>query len=142
AVAVRAGSHRNYDLVALPKELTTDPHGWWWRQLAKIDVATQRWRFTGRPVYSWLDPKHGQVPGAKKNGSADVAIEQKWLNDDNGATIRATTRFEDEIFFDRDDADADSRTAQLNPAVGVGIVAIEEYLVLEPGDRPNCCAVV
>src|SRR5262249_32669321 len=46
-------------------------------------------------------------------------------------TVSAITRFEKEIFFDRDDADADSRTAQLNPAPS------ETVLQSFPWDQPS-----
>jgi hypothetical protein len=112
AVAVRAaGANRSYDLIARPAQLKAEAFGWWWRQLANIDVETQRWRFTGRPIYSWLNPKkNAQGP------ASGVAIEQTWGDDDSGATMDAISRFEEEIFFDRDEADADVRSMQLSPA--------------------------
>ncbi|MEY9419462.1 hypothetical protein ABIF69_005904 [Bradyrhizobium japonicum] len=119
AVGIDAGAHRSYGLIARPKELAREPHGWWWRQLSGIDVQTQRWRFAGRPIYSWLDPQKGARPdrnGQKAGSPADVAVEQGWNNNDNGVRRDAIMRFESEIFFDRDDADSDSRAAQLGPA--------------------------
>jgi hypothetical protein len=135
AVAVRpAGVHRSYDLVAQPGELKTKAeHWWWWRQLANIDVETQRWRFTGRPIYSWLNPQKnlkGPAAGAgiEQTGSPPevaikptvapltAAIQQTWSDDDNSKRLDEIAQFEKEIFFDRDDADADIRNAQLSPA--------------------------
>lgn len=119
AVGIGAGAHRRYDLIARPQGLAPEPHGWWWRQLSGIDVQTQRWRFTGRPIYSWLDPQKGarlDRNGQKQGSPADIAVEQGWNNNDNGVRRDAIIRFESEIFFDRDDADSDSRGAQLSPA--------------------------
>jgi hypothetical protein len=107
AVTVKSvGAHRSYDLVARLSEIETTANAWRWRQLANIDVDTQRWRFTGRPIYSWLEPSDGS--------SSDVAIEQKWGN--NSANRDDIIAFEKESFFNRDDADADTQTMRLNPA--------------------------
>jgi hypothetical protein len=118
AIGIGAGAHRSYELIARPEKLTREPNSWWWRQLSSVDVQTQRWRFTGRPVYSWLDPRQGfglDQNGKSQGSPGNVAIQQEWSNDDNGARYTAITRFESEIFFDRDDSDSDSRTAQLGP---------------------------
>jgi hypothetical protein len=103
-----AGVHRSYDLVAQPAALAKEPTGWRWRQLANIDIDTQRWRFTGRPIYSRLDPARGAATSV-------VAIEQNWID---GQTSRRDqiNSFEAESFFDRDDADADTQTMRLNPS--------------------------
>lgn len=66
-----------------------------WKQVAWCDVATQRWRFSGKPIYQWLAPRaHAhQQPG------------RAVLNLDTGfAEIEA---FESQLFFDRGDADHD-----------------------------------
>ncbi|MER9183703.1 hypothetical protein [Mesorhizobium sp. M0767] len=103
ATVVRpAGVHRSYDLVCRSSSVAPIADGWRWRQLASIDIQTQRWRFTGRPIYSWLDPKKR----ANGSGHVDAAIEQ--AAEDVGA-------FEEEIFFDRDDQDSDTQTMRLNP---------------------------
>jgi hypothetical protein len=111
SVTVRpAGVHRSYDLLAQPARLAEMPaetKPWSWRQLANIDVTTQRWRFTGRPIYSWLNPT-GDLP------SSNAAIEQKW--DSGGGNRNKIIAFEKESFFDRDDADADFQTMRLNPS--------------------------
>ena len=104
AVAVRpAGRLRSYDLVANPAMTQAAETGWRWRQLGSIDIQTQRWRFTGRPIYSWFDPKKGCAgPG----GSFAVAPP----------TTAELVQFEAESFFDRDDQDADIQTMRLDPA--------------------------
>lgn len=103
-----AGAHRSYDLVAQPAAIATEPTGWRWRQLANIDIDTQRWRFTGRPIYSWLDPTRGGSRSA-------VAVEQTW-SDGQKSRRDEIINFETESFFDRDDADADAQTMRLNPS--------------------------
>jgi hypothetical protein len=123
AVVVRpAGAHRSYDLVAQPQAIAAEPTGWRWRQLANIDIDTQRWRFTGRPIYSWLDP-------TKRGQSSSVAIEQKWSDGDTG-TRDEIVNFETESFFDRDDADADSQTMLLNP---LGATLLQSF----PWEQPS-----
>lgn len=92
-----AGTARVYDLVARPSDAD-----WQWRQLRAIDVATQRWRFTGRPIYSWFDPTaNGAIVGR-----ASIEID---------AQDTDFTRFEEEAFYDRDERDAAVETAQLLP---------------------------
>jgi hypothetical protein len=103
-----AGTHRSYDLVAQPAAIAKEPTGWRWRQLANIDVDTQRWRFTGRPIYSRLDPARGAAPSV-------VAIEQNWIDGQDSRRDQINS-FEAETFFDRDDADADDQTMRLNPS--------------------------
>jgi hypothetical protein len=103
AAAIRVvpdGTARSYGLVAAaPAEAVAARR---WRALGSIAVATQRWRFTGRPIYSWFDPKNGglsSLPAVALDGSE--------------AGLGA---FEAEAFFERDDADAVTVQKQLDPA--------------------------
>jgi hypothetical protein len=92
---------RSYDLTTdYSRHLEED--AWHWRMLGSIDIKTQRWRFTGRPIYNWIDPKNG----AKwKDPANRIADDTQGLDD-----------FEAEAFFDRDIQDADTQTQQLDPA--------------------------
>jgi len=108
AVTVQSsGMARTYDLVANPSRIQKLPHGWRWRQLAKIDIDTQRWRFTGKPIYSWLNPTAG-IDAAEP---PRVAIEQHWTPQRGDIAD-----FERQCFFDRDDADVDTQTMLLHPS--------------------------
>lgn len=47
-------------------ELTLDPEtNQLWRHLSRAEIATQRWRPLGRPIYSWFNPHHSQQGGDK-----------------------------------------------------------------------------
>jgi len=102
ALTVRpAGLARSYDLLVDSAKLDEDG-AWRWRELGTIDTTTQRWRFTGRPIYSWFDPK-------RKKPGYHPALR---IDDD----MPGVREFEKEAFFDRDEADADTQTKRLDPA--------------------------
>ncbi|GGJ53028.1 hypothetical protein CDQ92_11460 [Sphingopyxis bauzanensis] len=49
-------------------ELTLDPEAnQLWRHLSRAEIATQRWRPLGRPIYSWFNP-HDSQQGIIKTG--------------------------------------------------------------------------
>lgn len=93
------GTARVYDLLA--KDFSANH--WQWRQLGAVTVTTQRWRFIGRPIYSWINPKGRDE---KEVGCASRKI-------DNNTQLLA--EFEEEAFYDRDDSDAKSITVNLLP---------------------------
>ncbi|TGT46346.1 hypothetical protein [Mesorhizobium sp. M8A.F.Ca.ET.165.01.1.1] len=104
ALVVRpAGRQRSYDLLADGSLLIGEADAWHWRILGGIETKTQRWRFTGRPIYSWLDPKQGKPHFEPAFRIAD--------------TVNGLNEFETEAFFDHDDEDGDTPPAkQLDPA--------------------------
>jgi hypothetical protein len=103
------GPSRRYD-VALKGTFSTQR---WARLFSYVDIATQRWRFSGRPIYHWYRPVSDGTssvvwvdkpddPKARPNGDGPGNFE--WKN------------FETELFFDRDDVDCDTRRAR----IGIG----------------------
>lgn len=99
---MEAGRQRRYEVAVQPRKILSKPNSWRWRQLGSIDIQTQRWRHTGRPIYSWFDPKAGRTPPVN---TPAVALR----NDHPGLAS-----FIGDAFFDRDDEDADVQTARLN----------------------------
>ncbi|ASY66553.1 hypothetical protein SJ05684_b55710 (plasmid) [Sinorhizobium sojae CCBAU 05684] len=99
---VDAGKERRYDLALRPDKILKNANGWRWRQLGSVDIQTQRWRHTGRPIYSWFDPK------ANKTGNP-VSTPVIALKSDHAGL----GPFIGEAFFDRDDEDADTQTTRL-----------------------------
>lgn len=90
---------RVYDLAAaFDKKLH-----WQWRQLGAVTVTTQRWRFLGRPIYSWINPK------ARDN--SDTGCASRAIPSD----IELLNEFEEDAFSNRDPRDAKSITVNLLP---------------------------
>lgn len=79
-----------------------------WRLLAEIDTTTQRWRPTGRPIYSWIDPR--KLTGVKADQRAPDAALPLHLAPDG-----ALEQFEREAFLNRQDFDAHTVTQRLTP---------------------------
>lgn len=101
-----ANTQRGYDLVApSPSTQTNADAAWRWRRLGTVDIQTQRWRFMGRPIYSWFEPKKHHKGRTLPPQSAVVPL------DSSGPVLD----FDREIFFDRDDQDVDTRTLRLSP---------------------------
>ncbi|MBY6240462.1 hypothetical protein [Methylosinus sp. Sm6] len=76
-----------------------------WRLIGEIDVTSQRWRPTGRPIYRHIAPRdHRAYPDAP----IDSALPLKY---DDGEVVQ----FEAEAFFDRSNFDAQTVTKALLP---------------------------
>jgi hypothetical protein len=69
-----------------------------------MDIATQEWRFSGRPIYNWPE-----LPDGPKVRNPVIEIPS------DGGTSDFQAQFEREAFFDRDDADAAKITKRLDP---------------------------
>lgn len=97
------GTSRKYRLQA------GAPHGadaWTWRQAGWIDVETQRWRFTGRPIQHWFRPQSlRKVPADQPSFEIDL--------DDNDRHVIAS--FMAEAFDNRSDSDNVVQGAPLLP---------------------------
>lgn len=95
-----AGTARKYGL-------TLDPgsdHNHLWRHLGEADAITQRWRFLGRPIHNWFQPKsHGTL-----KSPTVVQLHQKQPDQET----TPIEEFESEAFA-RSDTDAVSRTVRL-----------------------------
>lgn len=100
------GPSRRYDLV-LGSDFFDKP---WGRLFSHVDVDTQRFRFSGRPIYHWYSPK--------RQGDSSVV----WVDKPRDRTsteaddTAAWSSFEKELFFDRDNIDCDTLRAR----IGVG----------------------
>ncbi|MEP9387732.1 hypothetical protein [Mesorhizobium sp. KR9-304] len=98
---------RRYDLVTR-NSVATDLDRSNWRVLSEIDITTQRWRPSGRPIYSYIRPKD--------------CVDEKWRKEHKGvyfarqlAVDESLARFEHEAFFDRLHIDAHTVTQRLQP---------------------------
>jgi hypothetical protein len=109
---------RRYDIVTKPglPDSTDAVRTRQWRLLGQIDVATQRWRPTGKPIYHYIDPKaFRNDPKAPRGGGGNPSVIfpalRIYLDGDHGAL----TNFEAEAFFARLDIDAQTITQTLQP---------------------------
>lgn len=93
---------------ALAVKADPDEH-WQWRQVGRVTTRTQAWRFTGRPIYSWIDPK-AYCDGAVGKKQASFRMKP-----DKGGKQDEFYDFEKEVFLGRDDDDAQPRTVTLQP---------------------------
>ena len=100
-VHVAAGLAREYRLMAQPQA-----GSWQWRQLSAVDVSSQRWRFSGRPIYTWIDPRQAAR-------YRDAVVKQASIELDGSYPDLAD--FEAEAFFGRMDYDAEIESALLRP---------------------------
>lgn len=81
-----------------------------WRLLSEIDVTTQRWRATGRPMYHYIAPRDFAL-----EESVEKSHPAQPLAAADPAALSELDRFEREAFFDRADADAHTVTQRLLP---------------------------
>ena len=106
---------RGYRIVEVEPAQTTELA----RCFSHIDVRTQRWRFSGRPIYSWISPRsfrRNQAAG----GEREAAME---LVDDAQNNL---TNFESQIFFERDDLDCQvARVRLLGPGTEIASIQWE-----------------
>lgn len=72
------------------------------RCFANVEIRTQRWRFSGRPIYRWINPKDF------KQSAANAVIEL-----DRAKNPQAIDDFESQLYFDRDDADCELARVRL-----------------------------
>ncbi len=99
-----AAAARSYDLVVDTHSVAANPSGWKWRQLGTAEVLTQQWRFSGRPIYNWFNPKSVQ--------QAERSAARRVNHKDHGSRLR---RFEEEAFVDRDDLDGERESVIIDP---------------------------
>lgn len=97
-------TERRYTIVAKGKIAPDSP----WRLVSRIDTLTQRWRFSGRPIYLW--PDLDAFPN-RECGNSVLDLSQM----PDGTHKAALTLFEQEAFFDRADTDADRQSFRLDP---------------------------
>ena len=105
-------SSRRYEIVTrdqLPKGPSHAERTRFWRLIGEIDVTSQRWRPSGRPIYHHINPRDFREDGQKADTPLDPAVE---LRLDQAGRL---ARFEGEAFFDRSNLDAQSITQKLLP---------------------------
>lgn len=95
-----AGTARSYTLKADPSYARARQ----WRQLGAITVLTQRWRFDGRPIYAWINPKENDFRVEKPGRASRLLTGNSQL-----------ANFEIQAFAGRD-RDGQSSTINLLPA--------------------------
>ncbi len=95
-----AGTARSYVLKADPSYA----RAWQWRQLGAITILTQRWRFDGRPIYAWINPKENDFKVEKPGRASRLLTGNSQL-----------ANFETQAFAGRD-RDGQSSTINLLPA--------------------------
>lgn len=105
-----AASARRYDLVTSQQPLS-DADRNAWRIYSHATVVSQRWLYSGRPLYRSLNPKKvawGRKEGEKQPPVLDISLR---LDDKEVSVLD----FEDELFFDRSNINADSLPIKLDP---------------------------
>ena len=107
----KTGVAGNVDAAAAPSE--NPPVVPACRLFSHVEMRTQRWRFSGRPIYRWIKPKDFRRQPNDRQASdasspASPAIEL--VESDQSDAIK---EFEAEIFFDRDDADCEFTRVRL-----------------------------
>ncbi|PCH65953.1 MAG: hypothetical protein COC04_00560 [Gammaproteobacteria bacterium] len=73
-----------------------------WRSLSHVEIVTQQWRFSGRPIYNWPT-----LPQYIKGASPVVELTTQ--------NTKGILDFEKEAFFDRDNADSAHLTKRIEP---------------------------
>ncbi|WP_238538958.1 hypothetical protein [Novosphingobium sp. AP12] len=102
--AVPIANTRRFDIMSKSTVSAADRNAW--RLIGEIDVITQRWRPSGRPIYNLISPR------AHAAGRSDDPHPAVPLVAQPG---EALAQFEREAFFDRPDIDAHSITQRMSP---------------------------
>ncbi|MER9410648.1 hypothetical protein [Mesorhizobium sp. M0589] len=102
---------RRYDLVSA--ETIVPELRDYWRLIAEVDVTTQRWRPSGRPIYHHIAPR--QHAAKRYRESPHPALPLLPIADTDQTSFVEIERFEREAFFDRPDSDAHTITQRLEP---------------------------
>ncbi|MCP3404463.1 hypothetical protein [Bradyrhizobium sp. CCGB01] len=106
-------SARRYDLTSrgdiegLRWPLATDRNDW--RMIGEIDITTQRWRVTGRPIYNFVNPREFRADGKTEDAVVHSALALRNPKND------ALSSFETEAFFDRINLDSETVIQRLLP---------------------------
>lgn len=100
---------RRYDLRTRDDVRSADRNNW--RLVGEIDITTQRWRVTGRPIYHHVNPRQFRTDGKSSEDPViypALSVARRSPNDD-------LATFETEAFFDRVNLDAETVTQRLLP---------------------------
>jgi hypothetical protein len=102
---------RRYDIVTrerLPGGASLTDRTNFWRLIGEIDVTSQRWRPSGRPIYHHIAPRDYRADGMDRSAEVQPALQ---LLDKHGQL----NQFENEAFFNRSNLDAQTITQKLLP---------------------------
>ncbi len=108
---------RQYELEtrgAVPPGVDTIARTRQWRLLSEIDITSQRWRPSGRPIYNHIDPAAFFDPSALSD-APDGRAPHAALPLRREAENCALAGFEQEAFFDRANVDSRTVTQRLLP---------------------------
>ncbi|MCK1412522.1 hypothetical protein IVB55_05695 [Bradyrhizobium sp. CW4] len=112
-------SARRYDLTSLGdlgKLSSPQPaDGNDWRMIGEVDITTQRWRVSGRPIYNYVNPREfrGDVSGDEPENHPVLHPALVLKNPANRGD--ALSVFETEAFFDRLNLDSETVSQRLLP---------------------------
>ncbi|WP_417418578.1 hypothetical protein [Hoeflea sp.] len=119
ADAANSFSHaRSYGLYAeVPSKPVTDAP---WRIVGRIDVGTQRWVTTGKPIYSWINPlqiaqaTNPDCGAGTRTPIADLSLRPS-DDPEKAKPYDDLLLFEKEAFHQRDDIDERAPPVRLEP---------------------------
>jgi hypothetical protein len=107
-----AGRERRYRIVAQGR--VSDAHRGMWRGFGSVEIESQRWRFLGRPFRDWSwKPKAAAKTGDWQPGFPAVPV----------VASAALAAFEEQLFGERSESDAHTRTVMLHPQPGETVLA-------------------
>lgn len=105
--ALPAGNSRSYSLAT--KELVSVGNLQHWRILSEVEVVTQEWRPSGRPIYSYISPRDFVIGDWLEKHPLTAALPIQLGPKGSSEPLR---QFEHEAFFDRPDIDSDTAPPQ------------------------------
>ena len=117
-VAVRPAERaRRYDIETRPEVPGSADRTHQWRLIGEIDVTSQRWRPSGRPIYNHIVPQRfadkAILLDAHLVTGSHAALPLSESTDEHADN--PLSRFEQEAFFDRPDMDSQTVTQRLSP---------------------------
>ncbi|RWU17147.1 hypothetical protein DM813_27685 [Pseudomonas alkylphenolica] len=123
-----AANARRYNLVtAQEPPLESDRNAW--RIYSHARVISQQWRYSGRPIYRALNPK--RVAWGRSEQAQNVPVLETSLRLQDHAS--SVLDFEDELFFDRSNIDADTLPIKLDPLPASTVLQTVTW------DSPSAC---
>lgn len=113
------GHERRYALLVDPSRL--DPQGRRaFRLVSQCEIATQRWRYSGKPIYQWISPR--QFAPTSKTDLAVLNLRSK--ADNEAEQIEA---FERQLFFDRQDSDQHAMRCRVQASDAAQVLHVIEW---------------
>ncbi|PWE53728.1 hypothetical protein DEM27_24645 [Metarhizobium album] len=119
--AVPIAGVRRFD-IATTRNLKAGVERDLWRLISEIDITTQRWRISGRPIYHFVQPRKYRLDET----NSGPALPLIWTAADN-----RLAQFESEAFFDRPEIDSQTITQRVAP------LGTPTVLQQHPWDSPS-----